>query len=152
MNILVVNAGSSSLKYQLFDMDTHSVMAKGNCDRIGIDGVLTHTAAGKEKYVEEVSMPTHAQAVNVLIRILTDKEHGVISDMSEISAVGHRIVHGGPWLIDSVIVDDAVLESLEKCRDLPNVKDVRVLGVIGCVQTKKPVNTKFLTEFFIHID
>ncbi len=134
MNILVVNAGSSSLKYQLFDMDTHSVMAKGNCDRIGIDGVLTHTAAGKEKYVEEVSMPTHAQAVNVLIRILTDKEHGVISDMSEISAVGHRIVHGGPWLIDSVIVDDEVLANLEKCRDLaPLHTGAHLLGIRGCI-------------------
>ncbi len=135
MNILVVNAGSSSLKYQLFDMDTHSVMAKGNCDRIGIDGVLTHTAAGKDKIVKEVSMPTHAQAVSVLIETLTDKEIGVISDMSEISAVGHRIVHGGPWLIDSVIVDDEVLAKLEKCRDLaPLHTGAHLLGIRGCIE------------------
>ncbi len=135
MYILVVNAGSSSLKYQLFDMDTQEVAAKGNCDRIGIDGVLTHTAAGKEKYVKEVAMPTHAQAVTVLIDTLTDKEHGVISDMSEISAVGHRIVHGGPWLIDSVRVDDKVLADLEKCIDLaPLHTTPHLLGIRGCME------------------
>ena len=117
MKILVVNAGSSSLKYQLFDMDTQEVLAKGNCDRIGADGVLKHEAAGKE-IKKEIPMPTHAQAVNVLIETLTSKEYGCINDMSEISAVGHRIVHGGPWLIKSVLVDDNVIADLEKCRSL----------------------------------
>ncbi len=135
MYILVVNAGSSSLKYQLFDMDNSSVLAKGNCDRIGIDGVLTHTPAGKDKFVKEVAMPTHAQAVSVLMETLTDKEHGVISDMSEISAVGHRIVHGGPWLIDSVQVDEKVLEDLEKCRSLaPLHTGPHLLGIRGCME------------------
>lgn len=135
MYILVVNAGSSSLKYQLFDMDTHEVAAKGNCDRIGIDGVLTHTAAGKEKIEKHIDMPTHAQAVTVLIQTLTDKEHGVISDMSEISAVGHRIVHGGPWLIKSVLVDDQVIADLEKCRDLaPLHTGPHLLGIRGCIE------------------
>ena len=135
MYILVVNAGSSSLKYQLFDMDTQEVAAKGNCDRIGIDGVLTHTAAGKEKIEKHIEMPTHAQAVTVLIETLTDKEYGVISDMSEISAVGHRIVHGGPWLIKSVLVDEAVIADLEKCRDLaPLHTGPHLLGIRGCIE------------------
>jgi len=135
MNILVVNAGSSSLKYQLFDMDTQSVTAKGLCDRIGIDGKLTHTTTGKETVKKDIPMPTHAQAVSALIESLTDKEHGCISDMSEISAVGHRIVHGGPWLIKSVRVDDQVLADLEKCRDLAPLHTVpHLLGIRGCME------------------
>ncbi len=134
MYILVVNAGSSSLKYQLFDMDTQEVAAKGNCDRIGIDGQLTHKAGDKVIDKKPISMPTHAQAVQVLIETLTDKEYGVISDMSEISAVGHRIVHGGPWLIKSVIVNDEVLNDLEKCRDLaPLHTGPHLLGIRGCM-------------------
>ena len=135
MYILVVNAGSSSLKYQLFDMDTHEVAAKGNCDRIGIDGQLTHKAGDKEINKKPVDMPTHAQAVNVLIETLTDKEYGVISDMSEISAVGHRIVHGGPWLIKSSLVTEEVLADLEKCRDLaPLHTGPHLLGIRGCME------------------
>ena len=135
MKILVVNAGSSSLKYQFFDMDTHEVIAKGNCDRIGVDGVLTHTLIGKDKIEKKIAMPTHAQAVNVLIDTLTNKEYGCISDMSEISAVGHRIVHGGPWLIKSVLVDDNVLADLEKCRDLaPLHTGPHLLGIRGCIE------------------
>ena len=135
MNILVVNAGSSSLKYQLFDMDTKSVTAKGLCDRIGIDGKLTHTTTGKETVKKDIPMPTHAQAVSALIESLTDKEHGCIADMSEISAVGHRIVHGGPWLIKSVRVDDQVLADLEKCRDLAPLHTVpHLLGIRGCME------------------
>ncbi len=135
MYILVVNAGSSSLKYQLFDMDTQEVAAKGNCDRIGIDGKLTHTAAGKGKIEKNIEMPTHAQAVNVLIETLTNKEYGCISDMSEVSAVGHRIVHGGPWLIKSVLVTDEVIADLEKCRDLaPLHTGPHLLGIRGCIE------------------
>ncbi len=135
MKILVVNAGSSSLKYQLFDMTTHEVIAKGNCDRIGVDGVLSHTLIGKDKIEKKIHMPTHAQAVNVLIDTLTNKEYGCISDMSEISAVGHRIVHGGPWLIKSVLVDDNVLADLEKCRDLaPLHTGPHLLGIKGCIE------------------
>ncbi|MBR4950899.1 MAG: acetate kinase [Clostridia bacterium] len=134
MKILVVNAGSSSLKYQLFDMDTQEVLAKGNCDRIGVDGVLKHEAAGKE-IKKEIPMPTHAQAVNVLIETLTSKEYGCINDMSEISAVGHRIVHGGPWLIKSVLVDDNVIADLEKCRSLaPLHTGPHLLGIYGCIE------------------
>ncbi len=135
MYILVVNAGSSSLKYQLFDMDTQEVAAKGLCERIGIDGRLTHTSTGKEKIQKDIPMPTHAQAVAALVESLTDKEHGCISGMSEISAVGHRIVHGGPWLIKSVLVDDNVIADLEKCRDLAPLHTVpHLLGIRGCIE------------------
>lgn len=135
MYILVVNAGSSSLKYQLFDMDKQEVAAKGLCERIGIDGKLTHTTTGKEKIQKDIPMPTHAQAVSALVESLTDKEHGCISEMSEISAVGHRIVHGGPWLIKSVLVDDNVIADLEKCRDLAPLHTVpHLLGIRGCIE------------------
>ncbi len=135
MKVLVVNAGSSSLKYHLFDMDTNEVLAKGNCDRIGVDGVLKHEIPGKIKKEDPIPMPTHAQAVNVLIKTLTDKEIGCISDMSEISAVGHRIVHGGPWLIKSVLVDDSVIADLEKCRSLaPLHTGPHLLGIRGCIE------------------
>ena len=135
MYILVVNAGSSSLKYQLFDMDTQQVAAKGLCERIGIDGKLTHTSAGKDTIKKDIPMPTHAQAVAALVESLTDKEHGCISEMSEISAVGHRIVHGGPWLIKSVLVDDNVIADLEKCRDLAPLHTVpHLLGIRGCIE------------------
>ncbi len=135
MFILVVNAGSSSLKYQLFDMDTREVVAKGLCERIGIDGKLTHTTVGKEKVQKDIPMPTHAQAVSALVESLTDKEIGCIEDMSAISAVGHRIVHGGPWLIKSVLVDDKVLADLEKCRDLaPLHTGPHLLGIRGCME------------------
>ncbi|MBQ3230848.1 MAG: acetate kinase [Clostridia bacterium] len=135
MYILVVNAGSSSLKYQLFDMDNQTVAAKGLCERIGIDGKLTHTSTGKQKIQKDIPMPTHAQAVAALVESLTDKEHGCISDMAEISAVGHRIVHGGPWLIKSVRVDDQVIADLEKCRDLAPLHTVpHLLGIRGCME------------------
>ncbi len=135
MYILVVNAGSSSLKYQLFDMDNQSVAAKGLCERIGIDGKLTHTSTGKETIKKDIPMPTHAQAVAALVESLTDKDHGCISEMSEISAVGHRIVHGGPWLIKSVRVDESVIADLEKCRDLAPLHTVpHLLGIRGCME------------------
>lgn len=135
MFVLVVNAGSSSLKYQLFDMDTHTVMAKGLCERIGIDGRLKHQTTGKAEIVKDMSMPTHAQAVSALVESLTDKEIGCISDMSEISAVGHRVVHGGPWLTKSVLVNDNVIADLEKCCDIAPLHTVpHLLGIRGCIQ------------------
>lgn len=135
MYILVVNAGSSSLKYQLFDMDTNKPVAKGLCERIGIDGKLTHTASGKEKVQKDIPMPTHAQAVTALVEHLTDPVCGCIKDMSEISAVGHRVVQGGPWLIDSVIVDDGVIADLRKCLDIaPLHTKAHLLGIEGCLE------------------
>ena len=135
MFVLVVNAGSSSLKYQLFDMENKVVMAKGLCERIGIDGKLKHQTTGMEKVEKSIPMPTHAQAVSALVDSLTDKEYGCISDMSQISAVGHRVVHGGPWLTKSVLVNDAVIADLEKCCDIAPLHTVpHLLGIRGCMQ------------------
>ena len=94
MKILVVNAGSSSLKYQLFDMDTNEVLAKGLCERIGIDGIITHKRPGAENYKANVAFPNHKAAIECVLALLTDKEKGVIASVEEISAVGHRFAHG----------------------------------------------------------
>ena len=115
MKILVVNAGSSSLKYQLFDMDTNTVMAKGNCERIGIDGFITHKCPNKADYKAEASFPNHRAAIECVLGLLTDKEKGVISGINEISAVGHRFAHGGEKLRASAILgadEIAYLESI----------------------------------------
>ena len=97
MKVLVINAGSSSLKYQLIDMDTEKVMAKGLCERIGIDGHLKHTplVGDKPVYNEDISLPTHSEAISAVIDKLTSAEYGVVASMKEIDAVGHRVVHGG---------------------------------------------------------
>lgn len=133
MKVLVVNAGSSSLKYQLFDTSDYGVIAKGNCERIGIDGRLTHKMPGRDDYRIEVSMPDHTAAVRALIGVLTSKEHGCISDMSEIEAVGHRIVHGGAYFSESVLVTPEVIAKLEHCRDLaPLHTGAHLMGIAGC--------------------
>ena len=133
MNVFVVNCGSSSLKYQLINSDTEEVIAKGLCERIGIDGKLTHTPIGKEKYVAEVSMPDHKSAVSYVLEALTDSEHGVIKDLSEIGAVGHRIVHGGEKFAKSVLVDDDVIKAIEECNDLtPLHNPANLIGISAC--------------------
>ena len=134
MKVLVINAGSSSLKYQLIDMDTENVMAKGLCERIGIDGSkLTHTPAGLDKVVIEKDMPNHAVAIKLVLAALTDKEHGVIADMSEISAVGHRLVHGGEFFSGSVLVTDEVKKVMEECNPLaPLHNPANLTGVAAC--------------------
>ena len=134
MKILVINAGSSSLKYQLIDMDTENVMAKGLCERIGIEGSkLTHTPDGSDKVVIEQDMPNHAVAIKLVLAALTDKEHGVIADMSEISAVGHRLVHGGEFFSGSVLVTDEVKKVMEECNPLaPLHNPANLTGVAAC--------------------
>ena len=134
MKILVINAGSSSLKYQLIDMDTENVMAKGLCERIGIDGSkLTHTPNGGDKVVIEKDMPNHAVAINLVLAALTDKEHGVIADMSEISAVGHRLVHGGEFFSGSVLITDELKKVVEECNPLaPLHNPANLIGVEAC--------------------
>ena len=115
MKILVVNAGSSSLKYQLFDMDTEAVLAKGNCERIGIDGIVTHKRPNEADYQAEADFPDHRKAIECVLGLLTDKEKGVISGIEEISAVGHRVAHGGEKLRASAILGEdevAYLESI----------------------------------------
>ena len=102
MKVLVINCGSSSLKYQLIDSETESVLAKGLCERIGIDGALTHQPAGKDKIKSTPAMPDHKTAIGIVIEQLTDKENGVVESLDEIGAVGHRIVHGGEKLQNHV--------------------------------------------------
>ncbi len=136
MNVLVINAGSSSLKYQLFDTETNIVKAKGLCDRIAIDGVLTHKnlETGAE-YEAKIDMPNHSVATKCVVDALTSAEYGCIKDMSEIEAVGHRIVHGGHYFSESVILTDAVLEKLELCRDLaPLHTGAHIMGIKGCLE------------------
>lgn len=151
MKVLVVNAGSSSLKYQLFDTATSSVLAKGICERIGIDGRIEHRKGENgEKIKCDIPMPDHAVATEIVIKYLTDPETGVISDMNEIEAVGHRVVHGGPYFFQSVLLNDEVLEKLELCRDFaPLHTGAHIMGVKGClaVMPDKPQVLVFDTAF-----
>ena len=134
MNVLVINAGSSSLKYQLFDMDTKGVLAKGLCERIGIDGRLTHTNPKKEdKYKADVPMKDHDDAIRAVINILIDKEWGVIESMSEIDAVGHRVVHGGEYFADSVLIDESVIDAIDACIPLAPLHNTpNLIGIDAC--------------------
>ena len=137
MNVLVVNAGSSSLKYQLFDTTSEKVLAKGNCERIGDGGLFTHKLPhNPDLNVKcEIEMKNHAEATKIVVKYLTDPVHGVIKSMDEIEAVGHRIVHGGAFLKESVLVDDDVLEKLEGCRDLaPLHTAAHLMGIHGCME------------------
>jgi len=151
MKVLVVNAGSSSLKYQLFDTATESVLAKGICERIGIDGRIEHRKGEDgEKIKAEYAMPDHAVATEIVIKYLTDAETGVISDMSEIEAVGHRVVHGGPYFFESVLLNEEVLEKLELCRDFaPLHTGAHIMGIKGClsVMPQTPQVLVFDTAF-----
>ncbi len=134
MKILVINAGSSSLKYQLIDMDSKAVLAKGLCERIGIDGSrLNHTPAGGEKVVIESPMPSHADAIKLVIDALVNEKHGVIKSMSEIGAVGHRVVHGGEKFSGSVVIDEAVKEGMRECIPLaPLHNPANLIGIEAC--------------------
>lgn len=113
MKILVVNAGSSSLKYQLFNMENGSVLAKGNCERIGAGGTVTHKRDGFETYSAEVDLPTHEEALSLVLELLVSEKYGVISSIEEIDAVGHRIAHGGEKYKKSTLIDDEVIAYLE---------------------------------------
>lgn len=133
MKILVINAGSSSLKYQFIDIDTKQVLAKGLCERIGIDGKLTQKVSGKENFVRQDPMNNHADAIKMVIEALTDQEVGVISDMKEIDAVGHRVVHGGEIFSASVVIDDKVMDALEQCVELaPLHNPANIIGIEAC--------------------
>ena len=133
--ILVINAGSSSLKYQLIDIDTESVIAKGICERIGIPGSqLTYSPAGGEKVEKQQDMRNHEDAITLVLDILADKEVGVIKDMSSIAAVGHRVLHGGEKYSEPVLVDDKVLEAIEECIPLgPLHNPANLMGIRGCM-------------------
>ncbi len=151
MKVLVVNAGSSSLKYQLFDTSNDTVLAKGICERIGIDGRLEHRKGlDGEKMKVDLPMKDHAVATKYVIEYLTHPEYGVIKDMSEIEAVGHRIVHGGPYFFSSVLLTDEVLSKLEMCTDFaPLHTGAHIMGIKGClaVMPDKPQVLVFDTSF-----
>ena len=116
MNVLVINAGSSSLKYQLLNPDTQEILAKGLCERIGIDGKFTYKPTGKTAVkAADVAMPTHSEAIQTVLNALVDKDNGVIGSMQEIDAVGHRVVHGGEAFAGSVLITDEVMKALEEC-------------------------------------
>ena len=136
MNVLVVNAGSSSLKYQLFDTTNGDVIAKGLCERIGIDGKLTHKQLVKGlTYAADIAMPNHTEAMKAVVDALLHKDHGCIASMSEIEAVGHRAVHGGQYFSQSVILTDEVYDILDKkCRDLaPLHTPASLQGIQACL-------------------
>ena len=134
MKVLVINAGSSSLKYQLIDMDNENVLAKGLCERIGIDGSkLTHKPTGKDNAVIEKNMPDHGVAIRLVLDALTDKNHGVIADMSEISAIGHRVVHGGEFFSGSVLITDELKKVVTECNPLaPLHNPANLTGIAAC--------------------
>lgn len=134
MKILVINAGSSSLKYQLIDTETEEVLAKGLCERIGIEGSkLNHTPKGKDKIVIEKDMKDHSDAIKMVLEALTDAEYGVISSMDEISAVGHRVVHGGEFFSKSVVIDDNVKKAIDQCTPLaPLHNPPNLIGISAC--------------------
>ena len=135
MKILVINAGSSSLKYQLIDMETEHVLAKGLCERIGIDGHLKHSPliGGKPVFDEDLPMPTHSEAIAAVIDKLTSAEYGVVTSMKEIDAVGHRVVHGGEKFACSVKIDDAVMAALEECTPFaPLHNPANITGINAC--------------------
>ena len=132
-SILVINAGSSSLKYQLIDIETEEVPAKGLCERIGIDGKLTYKPTGGDKLEKDAAMPTHQEAIAMVLDVLVDPEIGVISDMASIVAVGHRVVHGGTKFTKSVLITDDVIKMIEACIPLaPLHNPANLMGINAC--------------------
>ena len=136
MKVLVVNAGSSSLKYQLFDTAEGIVLAKGNCERIGIEGsLITHKTMDGKSRKKEIPIPTHSDAISLVVEMLLDKEVGCIESAKEIEAIGHRVVHGGPFFAQSVLVTDEVMEVLENCRAYaPLHTGAHIMGIRGCLE------------------
>ena len=151
MKILVINAGSSSLKYQLLDPEKQQVLAKGLCERIGIDGRFTYKPEGKEPIKDaEVAMPTHSEAIQTVLNALVDPANGVISSMDEIDAVGHRVVHGGEKFAKSVLITDEVMAAIEECNPLaPLHNPANIIGIKACqtLMPKTPMVAVFDTAF-----
>lgn len=150
MNVLVINCGSSSLKYQVIDSETEKVLAKGLCERIGIDGRLVYTPAGGEKEISNLDMPTHKQAIQYVINALTNDKTGVIKSLDEIGAVGHRLVHGGEKFACSTLITDEVIKAVEECSDLaPLHNPANLIGVHACqeLMPNTPMAGVFDTAF-----
>ncbi len=152
MNVLVVNAGSSSLKYQLFDTTSGNVMAKGICERIGIEGgKIEHKQADGTKTVREVEMENHSVATRIVVETLTDEKIGCIKDMSEIEAVGHRVVHGGAYFSESMLLTDDVIDKLNLCIDLaPLHTPAHLMGIKGCTEAMPGVPQVLVFDTAFH--
>lgn len=150
MKILVINCGSSSLKYQVIDSETEAVLAKGLCERIGIDGRLVYQPAGGEKEITEAPMPTHTEAVQMVLDALVNPKTGILKSLSEIGAVGHRVVHGGEKFTKSVIIDDDVIKGIEEVSDLaPLHNPANIIGINACrkLMPNVPMVAVFDTAF-----
>ena len=133
MNVLVINCGSSSLKYQLIDSETEAVLAKGLCERIGIDGRLVYQKTGLDKEITEASMPTHKEAIQMVLEALTNEKTGAIKSLDEVNAIGHRIVHGGEKFASSAIITDEMIKAVEECNDLaPLHNPANLIGIRVC--------------------
>ncbi|EEH98042.1 MULTISPECIES: acetate kinase [Clostridium] len=151
MKTLVINCGSSSLKYQLIDMETENSLVQGLVERIGIEGsILTQKVEGKDKYIIKESMPNHKAAIKLVLEALVNKDYGVIKSMDEIAAVGHRVVHGGEKYSHSVIIDDTVLDSIRDCISLaPLHNPPNIIGIEACMELmpNTPMVAVFDTAF-----
>ena len=135
MNVLVINCGSSSLKYQLINSDSEEVLAKGLCERIGIDGRLVYQKEGCDKEITEASMPTHKEAIQMVLEALTNEKTGAIASLKEVNAIGHRVVHGGEKFASSVIIDEEVVKAVEECNDLaPLHNPANLIGINVCAE------------------
>ena len=150
MKVLVINCGSSSLKYQLIDSETEAVLAKGLCERIGIDGRLVYQPAGGEKETVEAAMPAHTQAIQMVLDILVNPKSGVLKSLEEVDAIGHRVLHGGHKLTHSVKIDDEALQIIDECCDLgPLHNPANLMGIRACMELMpgKPNVAVFDTAF-----
>lgn len=150
MNVLVINCGSSSLKFQLINSDTEAVLAKGLCERIGIDGRLVYQPANGDKETTEADMPTHKQAIQLVLNALMNEKTGVIKSLEEVDAVGHRVVHGGEKFASSVVINDEVMAAIEECNDLaPLHNPANLIGIRACqeLMPKAPMVAVFDTAF-----
>ena len=154
MKILVVNAGSSSLKYQLFDMDENLVLAKGLCEKIGLSGAITHKRPGKPTYEAEYAMPTHNEAIALVLQLLTDAEWGVIADVSEISAVGHRFAHGGKIKQSCILGDEEMnyIESIIPINPLHGPPAIKGVNACKALMSGVPMVGVFDTSFYSTVE
>ena len=140
MNVLVINCGSSSLKYQVIHAESEEVLAKGLCERIGIDGRLVYQPKGGEKEIIEAPMPTHTEAVRMVLDALVNTKTGILKSLDEIDAVGHRVVHGGEKFANSTLINEEVIKAVEECSDLaPLHNPANLIGVRACRQVLKDV-------------
>ena len=150
MNVLVVNCGSSSLKFQLINSETEAVAAKGLCERIGLDGRLVYQPTGGEKEVTEAAMPTHTEAIKMVLDALVNPKTGVLKSLDEVEAIGHRVLHGGAKISDSCIINDEVISVIEECCDLgPLHNPANLMGIRACMELMpgKPNVAVFDTAF-----